>query len=302
MIWRREHPVVSKSDCTAYHDATVEFDAICDLMKLFKCPSPLSPKIIKSNYMAAAIGWRQHEFFRDTLGEGPDLTAESLVLGTPNGLIVMTLQSSPEDCQIVVSGTNGTRWRAFDIVTHIDILHQHGKEFICAIGLDSDKIPLLKVFSLQGELLKAIVITYQDQVNSVTAFCATRDLTVIGLNNGIVLIYQGQLLHKFMVKRLRLNDSLTAVKVTQNGIIYLITAVAVMAYSPQLKLMFQDVSGDSRSNCADLFDEQLAICRDDAVYLYNEDGRGACFVLDGSHVLQAVEHRQYVALVCATKQ
>ena len=210
-----------------------------------------------------------------------------------------------------------------------------GKNVLVTVGMDdADPHPVLKLWNLdkildfqlaqsqlsqtptqvaQPTLMRSIRIQAQgDEVHAVTALVVSKDLTVtaLGLNSGLVVLIRGDLSRDRFTKQKVLHEdgrdrgAITGLGLKEDTLeggrtLFVVTAYHVRGYGlhqARDTVEFTDDQGCEFGCVSVNHSHNLIVTRDEAVYIYAQDGRGPCFVLDGRK--EATFHfRSYLAIV-----
>ncbi|KAI3648866.1 hypothetical protein MP228_006720 [Amoeboaphelidium protococcarum] len=259
------------------------------------------------------LAWKSFDFFKSTQLPQQFNSHQIEVITSNNGLIAF---GDGDGVVHVVSGDGQQelcKIQAHNIITHLLIVSdkshlvqynqntaRSGSEYLLSCGMDEENIPLLKVWSVTGELIKTIVVEWKDEVHTVTAMCANSlQQCLIGLNNGMVLIYQGNLLQRYRVRTLRLSHSITDIQ-SVDGVHFIATQKKGHAYDFNFNPMYTDLG--CNIGCSTILNDNFILCRSDAMYSFNADGRGPAFALDGHHVLSCDTFKSYIVTVSCKSQ
>ncbi len=196
----------------------------------------------------------------------------------------------------------------------VSLVQINSRNLLVTAGKDEEQaVPMVKVWNMDKEdkggsrLVRAVKIQAASETNGVTCLACLDDLSqlTVGLADGSVILFAGgDLLRENNPKaRLVLEKSGSAV----SGMGFLQQGSAVVLFVATLNRVVRIVTSTKdvsvlddfgcRPNCCTMTDTgEFAMGRDEAVYFYTPEGRGACRPFEGTKFVVAW-FRSYLLIV-----
>ncbi|CAG8474557.1 8204_t:CDS:10 [Ambispora leptoticha] len=158
--------------------------------------------------------------------------------------------------------------------------------------------PIVKIWDLDKQdkskgaptCIRIIKLEYNKKPFPVSTFAVLENMTqiAIGLTNGMVIWIKGDLLRDRYNKQkiIHENEEPITGREERNTILFIVTTNKVMTYNTSGRYPVTIIDGEQGCGlgCAIMSDttHDMVIARDEAIYFYTPDGRGACFVYEGT--------------------
>ncbi|KAJ3050090.1 Vacuolar protein sorting-associated protein 11 [Rhizophlyctis rosea] len=166
---------------------------------------------------------------------------------------------------------------------------------------DDSGVPIIKVWNLEKAdktaktpvLMRSSKVQHGNKVFPVTAVAVLKNLTqvAVGLENGIVLLFRGDMLRdKFTKPRVvhEGSETITGLGFYEDGkstTLFIVTLAKILSCVTSNKDVLQTLDeqgadfGNSILTPQEL-NQEMVIGRTEAIYFYGLDGRGPCFIID----------------------
>lgn len=265
--------------------------------------------------------WRKFDFFESHLITDPaspnephrgikalDVTCVAtgrgqVVFGDSSGLI-----------HIADRSFNLSSFQAYNVrVSHLKQMKL--RNILISIGEDDEGInPTIKVWNLDKsdknknpQCVRTIKISHENKAYTVSAFVVLENLTqiAVGLVNGAVILYRGDISRDRSTKIKTIHKAdypITGLGFREHGknvYLFVVTPNTVDVFSTAGREIRETL--DNRgcelglSTMTDT-DQDVIVGKNEAVYFYNPDGPGPCFVLEGEKKMVGW-FRNYLAIV-----
>ncbi|KAJ3043409.1 Vacuolar protein sorting-associated protein 11 [Rhizophlyctis rosea] len=196
-----------------------------------------------------------------------------------------------------------SQWRQFGFFDREQVVDaQDPKKPPIWLQDDDAGIPIIKVWNLEKAdktaktpvLMRSSKIQHGNKVFPVTAVAVLENLTqvAVGLENGIVLLFRGDMLRDRFTKPRVIHEgseTITGLGFHEDGkntTLYIVTLAKILSCITSNKDLLQTLDeqgadfGNSILTPQEL-NQEMVIGRSEAIYFYGLDGRGPCFIIDG---------------------
>ncbi|CAG8604564.1 4777_t:CDS:10, partial [Ambispora gerdemannii] len=182
-------------------------------------------------------------------------------------------------------------------VTHMKQIKQ--RNILVTIGEDEPvaSTPIIKIWDLDKQdkskgaptCSRIIKVEHNKKPFPVSTFAVLENMSqiAIGLANGIVILIRGDLSRDRYIKQKIIHEDeepVTGREENRNTILFIVTTNKVMTYNTTGRSPSIIDEQGCGLGCAIMSDttHDMVIAKDEAIYFYTPDGRGPCFVYEGT--------------------
>ncbi|KAJ3101070.1 Vacuolar protein sorting-associated protein 11 [Phlyctochytrium bullatum] len=200
-------------------------------------------------------------------------------------------------------------------VTHMKVMRN--KNILVTIGDDEAGIPVVKVWNLdkmdktnRGPMLtRSTKVQHGNKIFPVTALAVLDNMSqiAVGLENGVVLLIRGDISRDRFTKTKVIHESSELVtglgfhEDVRSTSLYIVTLAKVLICPTSTK----EITSTLEESGADVgctvstqqeSGQHIVVGREEAVYFYGPDGRGPCFIIEGSKI-SMTWFRNYLVII-----